>query len=556
MTHTRREFRLLQHGFGAAMLIVMAGQWPSAAMAQDPAADVAAEAQATLAPGVSYTRVVNDTASEPPAWFISLGIARNAQERSALDLCAGTLGLPPIALQFSWPGETATPYHEVLLGRFASRKDAEASLAGRVPETGCTPGITLSLPYPQATLAPRRYHVVALDPDQFDGMVKVALANGKVAGRAPTSQIARDKGAIVAVNGGFFVMTSEDGVVGDPTSVAIIDGRIESEPTRGRPWIAISNQGQVSASLELSSEPAAPSLQWDDGTTTPLDGINRRPELLRNCGALLEPAARVTWHDQTCLMQNQMVAFTKTAGFLPPFFQNAAYSLIKADGTITQGYRAPQAQELLLVATGERVAELHRLSAMEKRAQLYVPVLGAWPGLFAVGGGPTLLKDGKTYRSETTEGWPFASAPLDQANAMHRWVNLKNPRTAIGVRDDGTILLVVVDGQRNDKPASEAFAADGGATIEELREMMLALGARDALNLDGGGSSTLVINGKVVNTPSDPTGERPVSDAVIVVSKPERGHPRTINVRRFPPQNRKRRRNTSFSSIRSFGPPD
>jgi exopolysaccharide biosynthesis protein len=104
---------------------------------------------------------------------------------------------------------------------------------------------------------------------------------------------------------------------------------------------------------------------------------------------------------------------------------------------------------------------------------------------------------------------------------MHRWVNLKNPRTAIGLRDDGTILLVVVDGQRNEKPVSEAFSADGGATIEELREVMLALGARDALNLDGGGSSTLVINGKVVNTPSDPMGERPVSDAVIVVSRPE-----------------------------------
>jgi len=517
MTHTRRDFRLLQHGFGAAMLIAMAGHWPSAAMAQD----AAAQAPATLAPGISYTRVENDPAPQPPAWFISLGIARNAQERSALDRCAGILGLPPTVMEFSWPGEAEALYHEVLLGHFASRKDAEASLAGRVPEPGCTPRITLSLPYPQARLVPRRYHVVSLDPAQFEGMVKLALANGKVAGRAPTSQIARDNNAIVAVNGGFFAMTSEDGVVGDPTSVVIIDGRLESEPTRGRPWIAIDNRDRVNASLELSSELAAPSLQWDDGTTTPLDGINRRPELLRNCGALLEPAARTSWHDQTCLMQDQLVAFTKTAGLLPPYFQNAAYAVIAADGTITQGYRAPQGQELLVVATGVRVDELRRLIALEKRAQLSVPVLAARPGLFAVGGGPTLLKDGKSYRFETTEGWPFASAPLDQANAMHRWVNLKNPRTAIGVREDGTILLVVVDGQRGEKPASEALAADGGATIEELREVMLVLGARDALNLDGGGSSTLVINGKVVNTPSDPAGERPVSDAVIVVSRPE-----------------------------------
>jgi len=521
MTHTRCDLWSLRHSFRAAIVLFMAGPWLGAAMAQDGAAGVAAQSHAILAPGISYTRVENDAAPELPAWFISLGIARNAQERSAQERCADTLGLVPTAMQFSWPGEAEIPYHEVLLGRFASRKDAEAGLAGHVPEPGCTPRITMSLPYPQARLAPRRYHVVALDPEQFEGMVKLALAKGKVAGRAPTSQIARDNDAIVAINGGFFAMTSEQGVVGDPTSVAIIDGRLESEPSRGRPWIAIGNQGQLSASLELSSEPAAPSLQWDDGTTTPLDGINRRPELLRNCGALLEPAAGISWHDQTCLMQDQMVAFTKTSGFLPPFFQNAAYALIQDDGTITQGYRAPQGQELLVVATGERVAELRRLIAWEKRARLHVPVLAARPGLFAVGGGPTLLKDGKAYRSETTEGWPFANAPLDQANAMHRWVNLKNPRTAIGVRDDGTILLVVVDGQRDEKPVSQAFSADGGATIEELREVMLALGARDALNLDGGGSSTLAINGKVVNTPSDPTGERPVSDAVIVVSRPD-----------------------------------
>jgi exopolysaccharide biosynthesis protein len=46
---------------------------------------------------------------------------------------------------------------------------------------------------------------------------------------------------------------------------------------------------------------------------------------------------------------------------------------------------------------------------------------------------------------------------------------------------------------------------------------MQALGARDALNLDGGGSSAMTVRGRVVSRPSDPSGERPVSDALVVL---------------------------------------
>jgi exopolysaccharide biosynthesis protein len=53
-------------------------------------------------------------------------------------------------------------------------------------------------------------------------------------------------------------------------------------------------------------------------------------------------------------------------------------------------------------------------------------------------------------------------------------------------------------------------------TIPELEALMIELGCVEALNLDGGGSTTMVIRGKVVNSPSDPTGERPVSDALLV----------------------------------------
>ena len=75
------------------------------------------------------------------------------------------------------------------------------------------------------------------------------------------------------------------------------------------------------------------------------------------------------------------------------------------------------------------------------------------------------------------------------------------PRTALGIKKDGTLLLVVVDGRNNNS---------AGLTLAELATYMLRLGAREAVNFDGGGSSVMAINGLVVNKPSDGK-ERPVS---------------------------------------------
>ena len=58
-------------------------------------------------------------------------------------------------------------------------------------------------------------------------------------------------------------------------------------------------------------------------------------------------------------------------------------------------------------------------------------------------------------------------------------------------------------------------------TLAELAELMRDLGCQEALNLDGGGSATMVVRDRVVNRPSDATGERPVSDAILLF--PSRG---------------------------------
>ena len=88
----------------------------------------------------------------------------------------------------------------------------------------------------------------------------------------------------------------------------------------------------------------------------------------------------------------------------------------------------------------------------------------------------------------------------------------RHPRTAVGILDDGSKVFVVVDGRSSKSQ---------GATMEEIQKIMLWLGCTDAMNLDGGGSSSMVVRGKVVNHPCDnktfdSDGERPVANAILI----------------------------------------
>jgi exopolysaccharide biosynthesis protein len=70
--------------------------------------------------------------------------------------------------------------------------------------------------------------------------------------------------------------------------------------------------------------------------------------------------------------------------------------------------------------------------------------------------------------------------------------------------------LLAVDGRST---------ASVGMTVTELATTLASLGAWDALNFDGGGSTALVIDGRVVNVPSDPTGERAVANALLILDR-------------------------------------
>ena len=120
------------------------------------------------------------------------------------------------------------------------------------------------------------------------------------------------------------------------------------------------------------------------------------------------------------------------------------------------------------------------------------------PGSVAelIGGFPLLLQNGRPVEHQAGELRP----PFSER---------RHPRSAIGVRTDGVVLLVAVDGRQP--------GYSEGMTLDEVAAFLGSLGATEALNLDGGGSTTLVVEGVIANRPSDQEGERPVANALLVL---------------------------------------
>jgi hypothetical protein len=121
-----------------------------------------------------------------------------------------------------------------------------------------------------------------------------------------------------------------------------------------------------------------------------------------------------------------------------------------------------------------------------------------WKMRTAVGGGPVLLHDGKVFISDRQE----QVFPGEGREGDHQ------PRTAMGYTRDGRLIVLAIQGR------TPGVAA--GITLEEEAQILQNLGCYEALNLDGGGSTCLLVNGKETVRPSDRTGQRPVPAVFLI----------------------------------------
>jgi N-acetylmuramoyl-L-alanine amidase len=166
--------------------------------------------------------------------------------------------------------------------------------------------------------------------------------------------------------------------------------------------------------------------------------------------------------------------------------QDIHYGVLWFDSGFVNGHPNGKAMECYLTKDkGFVVEELDKEKAEQIKSDVH------WGGSLSY----ALVIDGKKNlkKSENFPHWRY-----------------KHPRTLIGQKKDGTMVLVVADGRSS---------TNKGLTGPESADVMLSLGVHNAINADGGGSSTMSVSGKIVNNPSDGQ-ERSIGSALIVYDDP------------------------------------
>lgn len=178
---------------------------------------------------------------------------------------------------------------------------------------------------------------------------------------------------------------------------------------------------------------------------------------------------------------------------------------LKIDGEVVTGTNRPRGAVGILDGDDATTLIFDRLTvAARTRPPTYKPLLGTSPADWAkashaISGAGLLMLDGRELTDWAEER---IAAGFDTT---------RHPRTIIGIDADGAIWLVTVDGRN---PSLSL-----GMSFTELQRLSKRLGLRSVLNLDGGGSTTMWVDGRIVNHPSDPEGPRKVSDAIVVVPR-------------------------------------
>jgi hypothetical protein len=462
-----------------------------------------------LAPGVSYYRVQRGAVARTASWYLLGDVLRTGESPDKLKDCFARLGVEARISEASIAGAAEHPYRTVSGGSYASRTAA-------VNAAQAAPACRL---YPRHSSedagnasGPWSIHVVAIAPRASSGRWLAAANESGPVLRTRTSELARAHRALFAINGGFFVEQPVDGVPGEAAGISLLSGRVNGAPVAQRP------------ALVLRDDPARPVaivknvgwqayLAWADGKRTLLDGVNRRQGLVRNCGRDEHDRAI---HDHTCSYPDDLVYYPPGSAVARAVRGDIQFAIDPAGNVRKLGAdEALPASDALLAGSqdGSRNADIEQQIARQVGASFQLE--SSLPGdagkrASVVNGGPTLLLHGDYVRQDAQEGWAI-DAIDDPAHTllMHDWITRRNPRTAVGVRADGTVLLLVVDGHRH--------GTSVGMTIEELRQVMGKLGAKDAINLDGGGSSAMVLRERLVNSPSDLDGERKIGDAVLFI---------------------------------------
>ena len=295
--------------------------------------------------------------------------------------------------------------------------------------------------------------------------------------RARVSTIAEEQQAVAAVNGTYFAYT------GRPLGSLLIDKELVSTPVYDRTALIIDDDHKTYIDTVLVDC----YFISVNGVKYPIGGVNQGRD--QDATVLYTPA----WGEQT-----------GTAGDGVELIVSG--SVVKE---IKPGNSAIPPDGYVISLSGAAVPSVGDNVKVGDKIDLHIKVVpyATSPATIRhmISGGPRLVKEGVVYVSKNEEKFKSDIATGRAA------------RTAVGITRDNKLLLVTVDGLPRDKSLRDDRSSIG-VTLEELAELMINLGAVEAMNLDGGGSTTMWIDGKVVNKPAAGY-EQYVSNALVIAPR-------------------------------------
>jgi len=318
--------------------------------------------------------------------------------------------------------------------------------------------------------------VTTVDP-AGSARLAAGLAQDQMPGTEVTSSIASRYGAIAATNGGYF--TTSGGPVhayAQAGHIIAAPGLVENNMVDqrdgslriGGPNFTMTVSAPVGARGVVKVNAGAPAAS-EIAAYTPEGGTLSTPPAGGHCEVRVHPSAPVVAPDGSTTSVGNVDAVS------------CATALATSGGTV--------------LATPAAGTLAPYLATLTLGTQIRLSWSLGWPGVFnAVGGNAHLVVSGAVNGPDVDGTDPFFA---------------RNPRTGVGQARDGRLLLVTVDGRQS--------GYSDGMTLREFANLFTALGADSALNLDGGGSTTMTHGSTVINRPSDAAGQRPVSNALMVL---------------------------------------
>ena len=332
--------------------------------------------------------------------------------------------------------------------------------------------------------------ILRLDPHRV--RLTSALSNDEVLSAETVEAMAQRLGAVAAVNGGFFNRNT-----GEPIGLLKVAGELVSDTGLPRGVVIIHAPPFGKTVLAFDQLAAKVSMSFTAGGqawTVPVDGV----DTTRARGKLMvyTPA----YHDDTD------TAPTGTEWVLD------GSPLRVRDVRMNFGHTKIPPKGAVLSYGGTNLPD--NLSVLVEGVTVSFNV--RWKSTFGltdavldeaahiVNGAGLLRRNGQALANWAVEGLNTEA-----------FTGARHPRTIVGVDEEGFIWLAAVDGRQPNYSV--------GMTFADLQRLADRLKLVSALNLDGGGSTTMVVGGTVMNRPSDPAGARPVSDAILVtLRQPDR----------------------------------